>query len=173
MYRTLHYSELYLQILKNVQHWLLTGWFCLHRQSYRIMVDRTFGKNLRRRNPYICYGLGICNGCFGIIASILFLLCFAGTKERITPVKENNSTLKNDLKDLFANKPWWILLGAGVATLLFNTIRDGVAIYYFKYYLNKTDTDMISFSECKYHLQPHTLYWDKPQILLVLLQQLL
>ncbi|HIB8180116.1 MFS transporter [Elizabethkingia anophelis] len=82
---------------------------------------------------------------FGIIASILFLLCFAGTKERITPVKENNSTLKNDLKDLFANKPWWILLGAGVATLLFNTIRDGVAIYYFKYYLNKTDTDMISF----------------------------
>lgn len=32
---------------------------------------------------------------------------------------------------------------------------------------------MISFSECKCHLQPHTLYWDKPQILLVLLQQLL
>lgn len=82
---------------------------------------------------------------FGIIASILFLLCFAGTKERIIPVKENNSTLKYDLKDLFANKPWWILLGAGVATLLFNTIRDGVAIYYFKYYLDKSDTDILSF----------------------------
>lgn len=82
---------------------------------------------------------------FAVIATLLFIGCFAGTKERIQPAKEEQSTLKEDLKDLWVNKPWWILLGAGVATLLFNTIRDGVAIYYFKYYMGHSDEAQMSF----------------------------
>ena len=81
---------------------------------------------------------------FGIITTLLFWGCFAWTRERVKPIQEEKSTLKEDFKDLLANKPWWILLGAGVATLLFNTIRDGGAIYYFKYFLNKTDTETFS-----------------------------
>ena len=72
---------------------------------------------------------------FGVITTLLFWGCFAGTKERVKPIKEEKSTLKEDIGDLMANKPWWILLGAGVATLIFNTIRDGGAIFYFKYFL--------------------------------------
>lgn len=81
---------------------------------------------------------------FGFITTLLFWGCFAGTRERVKPIREEQSTLKEDLKDLMANRPWWILLGAGVATLLFNTIRDGGAIYYFKYFLNKTDQETFS-----------------------------
>jgi GPH family glycoside/pentoside/hexuronide:cation symporter len=81
---------------------------------------------------------------FGTITTLLFWGCFAGTRERIKPIKKEQSTLKEDLNDLWKNKPWWILLGAGVATLLFNTIRDGGAIYYFKYYLEKTDHETFS-----------------------------
>lgn len=81
---------------------------------------------------------------FGVMTMLLFWGCFAGTKERIKPIKKDQSTLKEDLNDLWKNKPWWILLGAGVATLLFNTIRDGGAIYYFKYYLEKTDHETFS-----------------------------
>lgn len=81
---------------------------------------------------------------FGVMTTLLFWGCFAGTKERIKPIKKDQSTLKEDLNDLWKNKPWWILLGAGVATLLFNTIRDGGAIYYFKYYLEKTDHETFS-----------------------------
>jgi len=33
------------------------------------------------------------------------------------------------------NSPWFILLGAGIAAIFFNSIRDGAAIYYFKYYI--------------------------------------
>jgi GPH family glycoside/pentoside/hexuronide:cation symporter len=43
--------------------------------------------------------------------------------------------LSTDLKDLFENRPWWILLGSGIAALIFNSIRDGAAIYYFKYFI--------------------------------------
>ncbi|MDO3425794.1 MFS transporter [Chryseobacterium sp. APV1] len=81
---------------------------------------------------------------FGVMTTLLFWGCFAGTKERIKPIKKDQSTLKEDLNDLWKNKPWWILLGAGVATLLFNTIRDGGAIYYFKYFLEKTDHETFS-----------------------------
>lgn len=67
------------------------------------------------------------------IAVIFFFLTFLWTRERIKPVKEKTS-LKGDLKDLATNIPWFILLGAGITTIFFNTIRDGAAIYYFKYY---------------------------------------
>ncbi|MGF6928168.1 GPH family glycoside/pentoside/hexuronide:cation symporter [Chitinophaga sp. W2I13] len=70
-----------------------------------------------------------------VICVILFLLCFAWVKERVQPIKEEQSSLKEDVKDLWKNKPWWILLGAGIAALIFNSIRDGATLYYFKYYI--------------------------------------
>jgi glycoside/pentoside/hexuronide:cation symporter, GPH family len=71
---------------------------------------------------------------FAVIAMVLFFLTFLWTKERIKPVVEKTS-LKDDLADLAKNFPWFILLGAGIATIFFNTIRDTVAAYYFKYCL--------------------------------------
>lgn len=70
-----------------------------------------------------------------VLCAVLFYLCFAFTKERVKPIKEKQAPLKDDLKDLLRNKPWWILLGAGVAALVFNSIRDGATVYYFKYYI--------------------------------------
>jgi glycoside/pentoside/hexuronide:cation symporter, GPH family len=67
------------------------------------------------------------------LAVVFFLLTFLWTKERVKPITEKTS-LKNDLRDLGKNGPWFILLGAGISTIFFNTIRDGAAIYYFIYY---------------------------------------
>ncbi len=71
---------------------------------------------------------------FAVVAVIFFWFTFSWTRERIKPVTEKTS-LKNDLKDLWVNRPWFILLGAGIASIFFNSIRDGAAIYYFKYYV--------------------------------------
>lgn len=72
----------------------------------------------------------------GVLCTVLFFLCFRWTKERVQPVNENEDTsVKQDLKNLFHNAPWWILVGTGLAALLFNAVRDGVAIYYFKDYV--------------------------------------
>lgn len=79
----------------------------------------------------------------GIVCAVLFILSFLMTRERVTeaemakePVKENsNETAKTsvaeDLKALVANGPWWMLLGGGIAILLFNCVRGGAAAYYF------------------------------------------
>jgi GPH family glycoside/pentoside/hexuronide:cation symporter len=71
---------------------------------------------------------------FAVLAIIFFWFTFSWTRERIKPVTEKTS-LKKDLSDLLHNSPWFILLGAGIAAIFFNSIRDGAAIYYFKYYI--------------------------------------
>ena len=75
-------------------------------------------------------------GAIGVICIVLFLLCFAWTKERVAQIEsEENISVKQDLKNLLKNSPWWILVGTGLAALLFNAIRDSVAIYYFRDYV--------------------------------------
>jgi len=71
----------------------------------------------------------------GALAVFFFILTFSWTRERISPPKEQQNNLKEDLKNLGKNIPWFVLLGAGVATLIFNSVRDGVALYYFKYFI--------------------------------------
>jgi GPH family glycoside/pentoside/hexuronide:cation symporter len=75
-------------------------------------------------------------GAIGIICVTLFLLCFSWTKERVTQIEsEKNASVRQDLKNLFHNAPWWILVATGLAALLFNAVRDSVAIYFFRDYV--------------------------------------
>lgn len=69
------------------------------------------------------------------LAVIMFLITFATTKERVQPTKEQKSSLREDVKDLVANKPWWILFVLGVFTLSYVSVRNGAIMYYFKYYV--------------------------------------
>ncbi len=73
----------------------------------------------------------------GAICAVLFFFCFKWTKERVKAADESKdkATIWQDLSHLFANRPWWILFAAGLAALLFNSIRDGVALFYFTDYV--------------------------------------
>lgn len=80
-----------------------------------------------------------------VACAILFFGCFKLTRERVKMVKQEKTPLKTDLRDLMHNRPWWILLGAGIASLVFNSIRDGATVYYFKYYVDETAFGNITF----------------------------
>lgn len=69
---------------------------------------------------------------YAVVAAIFFIMTYRWTKERVKPVSQNNS-IKEDLKDLAKNAQWFIMLGAGVSVLIFNSLRDGSIMYYFKY----------------------------------------
>jgi GPH family glycoside/pentoside/hexuronide:cation symporter len=88
--------------------------------------------------PNLQRGWQLTAAVFAVLAALLFWGTFAWTRERIRPVSGQTS-LKHDLADLARNQPWFILLGAGIATIFFNSIRDGAAIYYFKYYLRTNE----------------------------------
>ncbi|WP_432221132.1 MFS transporter [Flavobacterium sp. TMP13] len=95
---------------------------------------------------------------FGVITTVFFWGCFFFTKERVKPIANEENNLKQDLKDLLANKPWWILLGAGIAALVFNSIRDGAAIYYFKYFINSAENFDFNLFGSDFHMTPTSIY---------------
>lgn len=95
--------------------------------------------------PSISFGWQMAAVVFAILATVMFLLTFFWTKERVKPIKEEKTSLKEDMKDLGRNKPWWILLAAGIMTLVFNSLRDGSAVFYFKYYVDASETFSFSF----------------------------
>ncbi len=72
---------------------------------------------------------------FGSICIVVFLIAFASVRERVKPDISQKTSPKIDLKDLIHNKPWIILAGVSVATLVYVAIRSAVIMYYFKYYI--------------------------------------
>ncbi len=70
-----------------------------------------------------------------VICAILFVLCFLMTKEHVKierkPQEDGGSSIKDDLKALVTNGPWWLMLGAAIGQLLCGSIRGGAAAYYF------------------------------------------
>ncbi len=80
-----------------------------------------------------------------IIGTIMLIITFITTKERVIPKPEQKSTLKEDLKDLSKNKPWIIMLI--LTTLVFITLamKGGSYVYYFKNYVDSNElTSFIS-----------------------------
>ncbi|NLD24339.1 MAG: MFS transporter [Bacteroidales bacterium] len=94
-------------------------------------------------NKSVEHGWIMAVAVFSVICIILFFLTFGLTRERVKPIR-TQSKASEDLKDLMRNKPWWLLLGAGVAALIFNSIRDGATVYYFKYYIQEESISNIS-----------------------------
>ncbi len=80
-------------------------------------------------------GWTVSMGLFGVIAVLLFVVTFFTTKERVCPPASQKTTVGRDLKDLFTNKPWLLMLFATLAMLLWVSLRLGVTNYYFRYYI--------------------------------------
>ena len=67
---------------------------------------------------------------------LLFILSFLMTKEHVK--SESTVSVGQDLKLLLKNKPWWLLIGAALASTLFNTVRGTTTAYFFSDYILKT-----------------------------------
>lgn len=85
-------------------------------------------------------------GVYAVVAAVLFMLTFAGTRERLAPPKEEQNSLKDDLRDLAKNAPWFIMLGANIFILIFNSLRDGSILFYFKYYVKDQTIELFGNS---------------------------
>src|SRR5208283_4769234 len=62
-----------------------------------------------------------------------FIIAFLATKERIQPDPRQKTSLRQDLSDLFKNRPWIVLF---LATLFYFTailVRGNVMLPYFRY----------------------------------------
>jgi Na+/melibiose symporter-like transporter len=82
---------------------------------------------------------------FSIIGTVFFIISFITTKERVITKPEQKSSVKQDIVDLFKNKPWVIMLA--VTTLLFITLalKGGMYIYYFQNYVSEAHLAQFQF----------------------------
>ncbi|MCF2948541.1 MFS transporter [Paraglaciecola aquimarina] len=71
-----------------------------------------------------------------IAGVIMFLITFWTTKERVVPKPEQKSTIAEDLKDLFGNKPWIIMLIVTILVFVTLALKGGMYIFYFENYLD-------------------------------------
>ncbi len=72
-----------------------------------------------------------------VVGTIMLLITFFTTRERVIPTAEQESGLKDDLQDLFRNRPWIIMLL--VTTFIFITLamKGGSYVYYFNNYVDE------------------------------------
>lgn len=87
-------------------------------------------------NPQLGYQLTI--AAMSVLGVILFLLCFAGTKERVPP-PEQGVAIHQGLKILWANQAMRTLAKVAVVLVAGMTIKNMLAIYYVTYYLERAD----------------------------------
>lgn len=76
-------------------------------------------------------------GIFGAIGCVMFLICFMTTRERITPVKEENLNILRDVRILMKNDQWRILSIYNLAMLCGVVVRGSLLVYFVQYILNQ------------------------------------
>ena len=82
-------------------------------------------------------GIQVSMALFGVIGCLMFITCFATTKERVQPIKEQNLNIARDVKILFRNDQWRILSVYNFMMLIAVVIRGGAVVYYVNSVLHK------------------------------------
>ena len=78
-----------------------------------------------------------------VLLIIFLIITYASTKERVIPPKEQQGKVIDDIKDLLTNKPWLILLFVGFVFCVYNGVKQGVTVMYFKRYLHNESLSAI------------------------------
>jgi GPH family glycoside/pentoside/hexuronide:cation symporter len=95
--------------------------------SLAIPMVRFFG----RGDDALGYQLTM--GLLSVLSIIFFIIAFLATKERIQPDPQQKTSLRQDLSDLFKNRPWVVLF---LTTLFYFTailVRGNVMLPYFRF----------------------------------------
>ncbi|HNW52678.1 MAG TPA: MFS transporter [Bacteroidales bacterium] len=74
---------------------------------------------------------------FAGLSLVFFFITFKTTRERVQPPKEQENSLKEDIKNLFRNKAWIILALVGIISFIMFAMQNAAIAYYFKYYLGR------------------------------------
>lgn len=72
-----------------------------------------------------------------IVGTIMLLITFFTTRERIVPSLEQKSSIKDDLSDLMKNTPWVIMLCLTILVFITLAMKGGSYVFYFNNYVDK------------------------------------
>jgi glycoside/pentoside/hexuronide:cation symporter, GPH family len=108
-----------------------------HVRRDRVVLQHAVLRIAVRDGPGFPYSASMT--LFGIVAVGLFLVAFSSTRERVMPVRDTGSNIREDLRDLVSNGPWLILFVVGILFVTFTTLKNGVIMYYFTFYVGSVE----------------------------------
>jgi Na+/melibiose symporter-like transporter len=82
------------------------------------------------------HGFHVVMTAFAVIGTVFFLVTFFTTRERVAPVQQRASSIREDLADLARNRPWQIMLLVTILVFVNLALKGGMYVYYFKYYMD-------------------------------------
>jgi len=95
--------------------------------SLAIPMVRYFGHGNDARGYQLTMGL------LSILSVVFFIVAFLCTKERVQPDPSQKTSLRQDLADLFSNRPWIVLFLATLFYFIAILVRGNVMLPYFRY----------------------------------------
>ncbi|HEX8942512.1 MAG TPA: MFS transporter [Gemmatimonadaceae bacterium] len=84
-------------------------------------------------------GYQITMGIFSALAVVFFVITFVTTKERVHPDPAQKSSIRQDFADLGRNRPWLAVFALTIFVFITLSMRGGVMVYYFKYFVQRED----------------------------------
>jgi len=84
-------------------------------------------------------GYQITMGIFSALAVVFFVITFFTTKERVQPDPTQKSSIQQDFADLGRNRPWLAVFALTIFVFITLSMRGGVMVYYFKYFVQRED----------------------------------
>lgn len=113
---------------------------------------------------------------YGLAATVIFLVTFVSTRERIAPPPAQQTNPLRDLGDLSRNGPWLILFVLAMIIMITITMRANSAYYYFTYYLDRADLlsmyllcQMLAYAVGAVLAPVLTRFIDKARLLMILM----
>ena len=84
-------------------------------------------------------GYQVTMGIFSALAVVFFVITFATTRERVQPDPTQQSSVRRDFADLASNGPWIAMFVLTIVVFITLSMRGGVMLYYFKYFVGRDD----------------------------------
>jgi GPH family glycoside/pentoside/hexuronide:cation symporter len=86
------------------------------------------------------HGFRLTMAIFAVAAVLMFWITFGTTRERVTPPAGQKTNVWGELRELFRNWPWVMLLVASVFSTTFSALRSGTTLFYFTYVVGDDGT---------------------------------
>ncbi|WP_191902304.1 MFS transporter, partial [Pseudomonas viridiflava] len=66
---------------------------------------------------------------FAAVGTLCFLITLFTTRERVLPISEQRTSVRQDLTDLVRNKPWLVMLALTILVFINLAMKGGMYIY--------------------------------------------
>lgn len=74
-----------------------------------------------------------------LMAGALFFYTYKSSRERIRPVEQKHAPFTSELRELFRNGPWLMIIVISILTVMSQAIRACSVLHYFKYVVGRED----------------------------------